>query len=169
MTDRFVVEDRAPAPALEVVSNVRVMAIPKALARGYGLVNEAVGTLGVELVGAPYARYLGLDFAKLHRQGAFSQLVQLLFSRQQMVAGRRISAPAQGQGEVQATEIPQGAYLVAIHRGPFHKVAETYRAMSAWAAGENLTLADHSIETYLTDPADSKPEDLETEVAIRVL
>jgi AraC family transcriptional regulator len=54
---------------------------------------------------------------------------------------------------------------VAIHRGPYERLAATHQAVESWIRAENLSVAGPPWETYLTDPGDHPdPETWETEV-----
>lgn len=66
--------------------------------------------------------------------------------------------------------IPAGRYAVAVHRGPFSTLFETYLALiGGWAPRTRYALADEPvIEVYLDDPALVPPEALRTEVRVRL-
>ena len=168
MSERFSVEERSAQPALEVPATVAMFSIPKALGEGYAQINTCLKGASAELVGAPYARYLDIDWEKARNQGAFSQMMQLFFKKQRLCAGRLVSEPVAAQGNVLFKEIPAGRYVTAVHEGAFHKVGETYNAMTAWAAEQGITLVNHSMESYVTDPKDTATEDLRTNVSIRI-
>lgn len=169
MNDRFSIVELPAQAALEVEATVSPLSIPKALGAGYALVTDLVAGAETDLVGAPYARYLDIDWEKARNQGTVAQLFQLLFKKQRMCAGRLVSEPIAGQGEVRSTEIPAGRYVTGIHKGAFHKVGDTYNAMTSWAESQQLQLATHSIESYVSDPGDTAVDDLETRVSIRIM
>jgi AraC family transcriptional regulator len=85
-----------------------------------------------------------------------------------------VGPKARGKGEVRIQEIPGGTFAVAVHEGPYAGFAETYAGLFAEVAGGPIdgrpwTLGDApSIEKYLNDPRKTKPEDLRTEVMVRV-
>jgi AraC family transcriptional regulator len=71
-----------------------------------------------------------------------------------------------GEGEVGVQEIAGGEYAVTVHRGPYHRVAETYyRLCGEWAlqSGHELRSAP-TFGVFLNDPNTTDPEDLRTEI-----
>ncbi len=66
--------------------------------------------------------------------------------------------------------IPAGRYAVALHHGPFDDLPETYlELIGRWLPRRGLELADEPVvETYLTEPAQTAPADLRTEVSVRI-
>ncbi len=76
---------------------------------------------------------------------------------------------------VQMTDLPHGTYARALHEGAYERLAETYGGLAAAVAqgeigGKRWSLGDQpSIEVYLNTPMDTAPEDLRTEVMLRVV
>ncbi|QDU35033.1 Transposon Tn10 TetD protein [Poriferisphaera corsica] len=62
--------------------------------------------------------------------------------------------------------VPAGKYAVAVHRGPYHKLKETYNAFyGSWLPNSGHTPRNQPpFEIYVTDPATTAPEDLITEI-----
>jgi len=77
-------------------------------------------------------------------------------------------------GEIVMLDLPAGTYARTVHEGPYEKLAETYAGLAATIAGEEIegkrwSLGDQpSIEVYLNNPTNAKPEELRTEVMLRV-
>lgn len=70
------------------------------------------------------------------------------------------------EGEVGVQEIRGGRYAVAIHRGPYEKLGETYaRLCGEWAPahGQELSAAP-CFEIYRNDPKTTPPEELIVEI-----
>jgi effector-binding domain-containing protein len=62
-------------------------------------------------------------------------------------------------GEVYATQTPEGEAAVAVHRGPYHLLGETYSAIDTWMAANGREPAGQSWEIYgdpTPDPADTE-------------
>ena len=62
-------------------------------------------------------------------------------------------------GEVYATETPGGEAAVAIHRGPYSRMNETYKAIEQWMKANRRESAGQSWEIYgdpTPDPADTE-------------
>lgn len=74
----------------------------------------------------------------------------------------------QPEGEVGVQEIPGGEYAVAVHRGPYERLSETYaRLCGEWlpASGRELRSLP-SFEVYRNNPQTTPPEELITEVHV---
>lgn len=70
--------------------------------------------------------------------------------------------------EVELKELAGGQYATFIHRGPFEKIAESYREFyEKWLphSGRQQAAAPH-IEFYLNNPDTTPAEELETEVCV---
>jgi hypothetical protein len=65
-------------------------------------------------------------------------------------------------GEVYATATPSGEAAVAVHRGPYERMHETYDAIDTWMAANRRESAGHSWEIY----GDSTPDLADTETTI---
>ncbi len=85
-----------------------------------------------------------------------------------------VGPKAREKGEVRIREIPGGTYAMTVHEGPYAGFADTYAGLFAEVAagpieGRQWTLGDApSIEKYLNDPRKTRPEDLRTELMVRV-
>lgn len=51
-----------------------------------------------------------------------------------------------------------------MHKGPYEKVGEIYQALAGWIAQNGYEVAGPPEEVYLTNPAETRPEDLLTEI-----
>ncbi len=70
------------------------------------------------------------------------------------------------EGEIGFQTLAGGACAVAVHRGPYEKLPDVYRALiGEWlpASGRELRAAP-PMEFYRNSPMDTKPEDLYTEI-----
>jgi AraC family transcriptional regulator len=74
----------------------------------------------------------------------------------------------QPQGDVGVQEIAGGEYAMAVHRGPYDTLGQTYAALCGqWAPQHGRELrADPGFEVYLNNPQTTKPADLLTEVYV---
>ena len=72
--------------------------------------------------------------------------------------------------DIGVTEIAAGTYAVGIHRGPYERLAETYLdVIGRWFPSSGYEPApDAVVEHYLNDPRCNAPEDLLTEVRVRI-
>lgn len=74
------------------------------------------------------------------------------------------------EGEVGVQEIAGGEYAVTTHHGPYEDLAKTYAALCGqWLPAHDREPAPSpSIEMYQNDPNTTAPEDLLTDVYVRV-
>lgn len=81
---------------------------------------------------------------------------------------------AKVKGDVQLQDVPGGTFCVALHEGAYERLGETYAGLCAAVCGGEVggrrwRLGDPpSLERYLNDPRKTKPEDLRTEVWMRI-
>ncbi len=79
-----------------------------------------------------------------------------------------VGPAARAEGEVGVRDLPGGEYAVAVHRGSYDRLNETYAMLyGQWLPASGRRPADPpSIERYLNDPRMTPPEQLLTEVCI---
>lgn len=85
-----------------------------------------------------------------------------------------VGAKTKAKGDVQIQDVPGGTFGVALHEGAYEGLGESYAGLCAALAdgeigGSRWRLAGPpSIEKYLNNPRKTKPEDLRTEIWMRV-
>lgn len=122
--------------------------IAKAIAESLGKAFPYVMQQGLPIAGPPTARYLSMG------PGRFD-----------MQIGVPIAATAPGQGDVQAGELPGGAFAVGVHAGSYDSLSETFVAMERWMESNGYQPGVGPWESYVTDPGDyPNVEDWRTEV-----
>ena len=69
------------------------------------------------------------------------------------------------------SQLSAGRCAVFLHKGPYQKLAETWRAAYRdWLPSSGQQLRDAPpYEVYLNDPRKTKPEDLLTEIHIPIV
>jgi DNA gyrase inhibitor GyrI len=65
-------------------------------------------------------------------------------------------------GEVYETATPAGEAAVAVHRGPYSRMADAYDAIGEWMAANGRVSAGHTWEIY----GDPTPDPSQTETTI---
>jgi AraC family transcriptional regulator len=68
-------------------------------------------------------------------------------------------------------EIPSGRYAIIVHRGPYNTLSDSYlELIGRWVPAKACKLADEPvIEAYVNDPKITAPDDLITEIRIRIV
>lgn len=105
---------------------------------------------GLAIAGPPFARYPEVGMGSLVIESGVS-----------------VAAPPSTPLDdgIEALTIPAGRAAVAIHRGPYDRLPESYQEIEKWMRGQGLTAAGAPWETYLTDPGDHPdPATWETEI-----
>jgi len=76
--------------------------------------------------------------------------------------GVEVTRAFQTNGEVYATQTPAGQAAVAVHRGPYHRLNEAYRAIEDWMAANRRESGGHSWEIY----GDPTPDHADTQTTV---
>lgn len=122
--------------------------LSQAVAQGVGKVYMYAQQAGIPLAGHPFTRYLSAGPGLLDIQVGF-----------------HVPAAASGQGDVEASQLPGGTAVVAVHAGSYEQLAETYAAAERWMEENGLRAGDAPWEWYVTDPAEHPdPSDWRTHV-----
>lgn len=101
---------------------------------------------GIQLAGAPFARYHSFSPAGL-----------------EVDAGIPIAAPAEGQDEIQYGTIAGGQYVMTIHTGPYDTLHLAHTAIEGWLAENGKAPTGPNWESYVTDPGEvTNPEEWQT-------
>ena len=137
-----------PRPALIIRRKIAATEVAKALGEILPRVYEHAQKRGLPFAGPPFTRYVAMSPGMMTIE-----------------AGMPLAVAAEGEGEIEATTLPGGPAAVALHRGHYDKLAETYAALERWVEAEGLSAGAPPWETYVTDPADKPdPADWETEI-----
>jgi AraC family transcriptional regulator len=77
---------------------------------------------------------------------------------------------AAGEGDVGIQEIPAGPYAVAMHKGAYSGLVETYARMCGeWLPWSGYELAAPALEMYLNNPQMTTEENLLTKVCLPLM
>ena len=71
---------------------------------------------------------------------------------------------ARADGEVKVGETPRGAALMAVHKGSYATLRDTYRAIEDHIRQARLPMPPMAWEVYVGDPASTPEEELLTEI-----
>jgi len=107
---------------------------------------------GLAMSGPPFARYPHIGLGSLVIEGGV-QLAE--------------PAPVALEDGIEALTIPAGPAAVAIHYGPYERLAETYLGIETWIQEAGRTVGGPPWEVYLTDPGERPdPATWETQLVV---
>ncbi len=125
--------------------------ISESMGKAFEKTFHALGELGVDSAGPPFARYFNMKEPFEYE------------------AGVAVATPFAGSDEVKPGEVGGVEAAVGMHIGPYDTLEQTYAAMMEWIKAQGRTMAGPMWETYLTDPtAEPDPQRWRTEVFIPV-
>ena len=105
---------------------------------------------GLAITGPPFARYPEVGMGSLVIESGVT------------VAAPPSTAPGDG---IEVLAVPAGRALVAVHRGPYDTLPQSYQEIEKWMRDQGLSRAGAPWETYLTDPGERPdPATWETEI-----
>ena len=92
---------------------------------------------------------------------------ELLRYKACLLHDRNVALP---EGPVAKSQIPGGRYAVAVHRGSYETLNQTYLDLIGRWFPQSSYIPAHSpvVEHYLNSPQDTAPENLETEVRVLI-
>ncbi len=117
----------------------------------------------------PFCKYRNIDWEKMVRPRSYWGRLVGLFKKWEVEVGIPVETNVPADYRFKTVTLNGGRFIRAVHQGPYHKVADTYRQMVKYAKSKRLNLAGFSIEEYTNSPQDVLPEDLTTNVLIPLL
>ncbi|MGZ4726297.1 MAG: GyrI-like domain-containing protein [Acidimicrobiales bacterium] len=140
--------DQPSQAAAAIRAEVPMAELRSVFDRGFHAVMAAVSEQGLSITGPPFGFYPRMPDATV-----------------EVVVGFPVSGSVHPDGDVIPFELPGGRAVEAVHVGPYERLEETYRELTAWAASEGLPLAKRMWESYLSDPSvEPDPERLRTAI-----
>ena len=119
-------------------------------------VGAVMQDVGAQMAGAPFARYH--HFAPDRVDLEIGAPIAFVTAGLQPISGRP-------DGIIGVSSLPGGRAAVAVHRGPYDGLPQTYDGLAAWIAAEGHTAGDGPWEVYLSDPSTVADQaDLITEI-----
>ncbi len=162
------IEQQETLYALEIEQHAPMWKIPKLLGDAFPRIDRHISAKGGTRTGAPYVRYMEIDWEQMRNCGPLRMLWQMLTTKQPMRIGMAVDAPIEGEGDIETVTIEAQPSVRTIHRGPYQKVGDTYKEIVDWAEANGVELADHTMENYINDPTTVAKEDIETLILIPV-
>ena len=152
MTYQFELRERQPQPTLVIRTRSSVQDMPQVLGQAWGAVMQYAGQAGHQPSGAPFVAYHNMDMQDLDLEIGFAFAQKL-----------------NGEGEVLAGEIPGGKAAGCVHVGPYDQLPATYSALMKWMEANGHTPCGAAYESYLNDPHNTPPEELQTDIFFPLL
>jgi AraC family transcriptional regulator len=90
--------------------------------------------------------------------------IRVTTTRDEFQAGFPVAAPVAEAGKIQPGELRGGQAATTWHVGPYERLPEAFEAVSAWIAANGETEASPPWESYRSDPGETPPDELRTEV-----
>lgn len=162
------IEQQPPLHALEIARNAPMWKIPRLLGDNFPRIDQYITAQGGNRAGAPYVRYMEIDWPQMRNCGPLKMLWLMLTSKQPMRIGMAVDAPVAAEGDIDSIAIESLTCVRTIHKGPYHKVGDTYKEIIDWAEANDVELADYTMENYINDPTTVAKEDIETLILIPV-
>jgi effector-binding domain-containing protein len=150
---------------LQVSRETTIPGMAKTFGQAYLLISAYMARKNVACEFAPFGRYRDLDWEKLHNTNPLVMFLTLPFKKWKIDIGYPVAYEVAGEGEIESTQLQAGKYLECTHKGSYQTICKTYQEIYAYAKQENLRLGTVVIESYLNDPKETKPEDLETKIS----
>ncbi len=141
-------KDLPAQPILFIRRRIARSELQGTLAECFGRIFGHCQKSGIAIAGFPLARYVSTG------PGLWT-----------IEAAIPLAAPADGEGEMQAGNLPAGPVALGIHAGPYEQLIDTNAAIERWIEANGFTIAGPPWEWYVTDPAEHpNPADWRTEV-----
>ena len=129
-------------PFVGVRTNATMDKLPEVMGPLFGEVHGYIQQSGQAPAGMPFTRYHSMDGNSVD-----------------MECGMPVASPLEGEGRVQAGELPAGTVAAVTHMGPYDELSKTWMALTGWMESQGLQPAGAPWEVYVTDPG-SEPDQL---------
>lgn len=144
--------ERDVQPSLVIRTRCSVEDLPRVLGEAYQKIVTHLGNSGHSPAGPPFVAYHNDDMQDLDLEIGFP-----------------VKEALQTEGDIEASEIPQGSYASTMHIGPYNQVAGAYQRLSSWVETEGRKPAGPAYELYLNDPATTPESALQTLILFPLL
>lgn len=134
-------------PAMTIRTHSPVESLSDIFGRGYGEIFHVVERQGQQPIGPPFCIYHNMDMSNLDIEFGFP-----------------VVSPMDSDGRVKCTEMPGGQFATYKHVGPYDAIESAYNTLGAWIDRKGYDICGDAFEVYLNDPAETPPEQLETQI-----
>lgn len=147
----FKIKSFSERNTLSIRKRISTKELPDFFKYVYDSLNKYLQEHNAKPVGPLFAIYYNLDMQNLDIESGFP--VTDLF---------------QGENDIRAGRLPGGRAVIGIHKGPYSTIENTYQAMAKWMKEHNLEPTGMLYENYISDPDNTSPEDILTEIVFHV-
>jgi effector-binding domain-containing protein len=124
-----------------------VQGLGSVLGESYGAIAQYLQELGEQPAGPPFAVYYNEDMQDLD-----------------VGIGFPVARELPGRGPIQAGELPAGKVATCLYVGPYSGIGSAYTALSRWIEENNYQPTGVAYEVYLSDPDETPPAELQTQI-----
>lgn len=170
MSEEITIVTREKQIALTISDVVGTMKLGKVMGPAYESIAAELTKQGVQFGEGdiPFCKYSNLDWEQLSKKGIFSFINVMFFQKWHLEMGIPCPESAEGKDNIKKSELEAGCFVRAIHTGPYMKLKDTYEKVTTFAAENNLSFKDYSVEYYLNDPREISADQLKTEVLVAI-
>ncbi len=136
-------------PVLMIKAKTSIELLPNLIGESYSKIFAYLKELGETPAGAPYTAYFNLDMQDLDVEIGFP-----------------VSKKLPDKGDIKAGEIPEGKVASIMFKGPYGKMEQAYRDLSAWIEENGYGSSGVSYEYYYNSPDEVPESDLLTRIVI---
>ncbi len=147
MSYQIELKDQSAQPVLSVRTRTSVENLPQVLGQNYGAIAQYLGELGEPPSGAPFAGYFNMDMQDLDVEIGFP-----------------VARALPGSGEIQAGQITAAKVAICLYTGPYSDIEPAYNEIMQWVGDNGHEATGVVYEFYLNDPAQTPPEELQTQI-----
>lgn len=134
-------------PTLAIRTRTAVQDLPQVLGETYHAIEEYLAELGEQPAGPPFTAYHNMDMQDLDVEIGFP-----------------VPRELPGRGDIQAGHLPEGKVATHLYIGPYSDMEPAYDALSQWIQENGYEPTGVAYEFYLSDPAETPPEEHQTQI-----
>lgn len=138
-------------PAVTIRVRAAVQELGGVFEKGYKEITGYMDEMKVFPDGPPFAIYYNMDMQNLDVEFGFPVMKKL-----------------PDRGEIKGSETIAGKAATCIHKGSYKDLGLTYDKLMKWIDENGYKAKEMACEIYLSDPENTKPEDLVTEVCLLI-
>ena len=135
MTQTFATKEVGAQPMLAIRATSAMDELSELMGSLFGEVYAHILQSGQHPAGMPFSRYHSMDGKTVDLE-----------------CGMPVSSAMEGQGRVEAGELPAGTVATVTHVGPYDNLPQSWSALTAWMGSQGLQPAGAPWEVYVTDP-----------------